>query len=253
MSRSRSAQPKVLISTLLSCLWPWFLAWSVLALLVLPMKLGDAEVAKWTSHVALGTILRWIVRHFDMIWFFLACVNLYHFVIRREGLRTARLWGAVILPSVTLALWLGLRTGIPFGDFYYTRTLGFRMEGTPPVAAILLWFTLIVCCRYAAMAFFPRLQPRALAGVAAGLLVATDLLLEQVAWKVRFYWMWPSDLTPAPWMPPWQNFVAWGAIAFVLTLMTPGKPVAEGERLGRPLVILGALCGVFMIARLANL
>jgi putative membrane protein len=120
--------------------------------------------------------------------------------------------------------WVGVKTGILFGEYTYGEGLGFKIDGVPPVMG-LNWFLLVYSVTIIAGRFFRNTY--AIAATGATLMVLYDLFLEPSAIRYHF-WKWETDVVPI------QNYVAWwvGAFVFIsllaLFLRKPVKnPVAE--------------------------
>ena len=108
----------------------------------------------------------------------------------------------VLLFSVEL---LGLHTGYPFGDYFYTDTLRFALLGVP-IAIPFAWYgTVINTWRIGEIVAGPGPErfPWRIALVAGLLTVALDLVLEPMASFANSYWLWSGAEVP------WQNYAAW--------------------------------------------
>jgi|GEM_PF-1707566 len=257
------SQPKLALATAKSLLWPWFLAWTALACFVLPFGIGTHHAETWISNPGLRGAVAAILGAFDTLWIILAAANVYVFAMEREGREVARCWGIGLVLALGALSWIGATTGFPFGSFTLMARLGLRLGTSLSLAAVLLWLTLLLASRYTALAFFPRARGWNLALGAAALVVLSDLNLEPIAWNVRSYWWWYPQLQPPdlPSWPPLQNFLAWGVIAFLLTLwmdrVRASRPVpprpGPGEAFPlKPLLILAMLNGVWLWVHLSR-
>ncbi len=242
MTRPHPAQPKSAhTQTLLSTLWPLFLAWSALALAVLPLGLGLAEIDRYVTTPGLKQACEWLSRWFDLIWLLLAAAALHLHVVRREGVRNARRSALLILGGVTALGLVATQTGFPFGPLVFTDKLGWKALGVP-LGVPLLWYILLIGSRYSVAMLLPQMAPRRAeaALLAAGLVVLCAINLEPVARATRFYWTTPltEGATFSAW-PPLQAWgVGWFAMAYVLLLLLPPmRPGAVAER-WRPLLVL---------------
>lgn len=130
-------------------------------------------------------------------------------VITQKGIdRNFWITGFIVYAAGFGIEWIGVHTGIVFGNYAYGPTLGIKLMGIPLLIGI-NWFILI----YTASAFLNRWKAaialKALAG--AALLTGVDYLIEPVA--IRFeYWSWQNGNIPL------QNYIAWFAFSFVLFL-----------------------------------
>lgn len=121
---------------------------------------------------------------------------------------------------------LGVATGAIFGEYAYGPTMWFQWLGVPFVIA-LNWCVLTLACNDLAgrltNAFWPdkvgqKISPTtsvfratALAAIAAALTALYDVAIEPVAIALD-YWQWGGGEIPL------QNYLAWAAIAFVISL-----------------------------------
>jgi len=103
---------------------------------------------------------------------------------------------------------IGVKTGWPFGAYAYGPTLGWKIFDVPVIIGA-NWVVLVLCtaslCRW--------IENKWLAsGAGALLMVGMDFLIEPVA-IAHDYWTWVLPEVPL------QNYVGWGALAFVLHLL----------------------------------
>lgn len=125
--------------------------------------------------------------------------------------------GAIAASSIALLSFLveyiGVSTGIPFGRYAYTATLGFKL-GSVPLPIPFAWL-MVVPGAYITVAVLRR---SALIVPATALLALwLDLLIEPIAAYVTGYWNW---LDHGPYYGiPTANFIAWGATAFGLAII----------------------------------
>lgn len=129
---------------------------------------------------------------------------------------------------------VGVRTGLPFGDYAYADSLGPRVLGVP----------LVVPLAWVMMAHLCLLAGRRLAGPAASWLVAAwalaswDLFLDPQMVSAG-HWTW-SDPSPAlAGVPgiPLSNYAGWLAVAVVLMLLLDRLP-SRGVRDDGPATLL---------------
>ena len=118
---------------------------------------------------------------------------------------------------------MGVRTGLPFGDYVYSDTLGPRLAGVP----------LIIPLAWAMMSYPALLVARRLVNgslltpvVAAFALATWDVFLDPQM-VAEGHWTWTLNHTPVLiGIPdgPLQNVVAWMLVAFVLRLILDRLP-----------------------------
>lgn len=238
---------------LLSLLWIIFLIFTTVGFVVMPLGIGAVEVQQWVKNSGLQQTLILLLKHADSFWMLLAAVNVYFYMIEREGLVTARRWALLLIIASGVLEWTGTVTGFPFGPYIYTDNFGGRIGGVLPYAIPLAWLVVVMCSRYALLAFFPKLNPWFLSLGVALMALITDVNMEPVAWKVRAYWLWyPHDPAPPHW-PPWQNYASWFVAAFLLNLALRGERVA-GERVSalRPITVLALINTLFIAVHLVQ-
>jgi len=242
--------------TIASLLWPWFLIWTGLALVVMPFEIDQNHLRQWISNPGLVAALLWLLRAFDVVWIILAASVTYFETVSNEGLGTARRWaGRIVVGSAVLA-WVGVATGFPFGPFVYTDHLGFRIGHVLPFTVPFLWLVLILCSRYTVLALRPNAAswPKwRLAFAIATLVLLSDINLEGMVWHTRFYWIWYPGAIAGPNSPPLQNFVSWWGAAFLFSLSLGLNPVSSkvAPRSWKPVIILAVMNALFLIVHLA--
>jgi len=103
------------------------------------------------------------------------------------------------------AEWIGTKTGWLFGDYWYGKNLGPKIDGVPYVIG-LNWGVLVV----SSAAIINRVQTSNFvkAILAAALMTGLDFLMEPVAIKSDF-WHWKGEI-------PFYNYVCWFAISLPL-------------------------------------
>jgi uncharacterized membrane protein len=133
----------------------------------------------------------------------------------------ARGWLAAL--GIALLSWaiehLGVTTGWPFGHYSYSDVLGWKLGGVVPLPIPFAWLLVVPAAIGAAQLLLPERSRRiGLILVAPLLALGLDLLLEPVAAYITGYWHW---LDSGPYYGvPTANFIAWGATALALALLT---------------------------------
>ena len=115
--------------------------------------------------------------------------------------------------------WIGVHSGLLFGDYYYGESLGFKWYGVPLIIGV-NWVMLTIIS--AAVAKRLRLNTYLQALVAAFLMLVLDILIEPVA-IVSDYWYWSGDI-------PLSNFVTWFIVALFLQLIWFHFKLAEKNK-----------------------
>ena len=106
-----------------------------------------------------------------------------------------------------IAEWIGIHTGLLFGDYYYGENLGTKIDGVPIIIGI-NWGILSVCCCNIST-FLAKKSIWAASFLSAFLMMMLDVLIEPVA-ITSDYWHWDSLEIPL------YNYFCWFAIAFPL-------------------------------------
>ncbi|WP_273446326.1 carotenoid biosynthesis protein [Neolewinella agarilytica] len=133
-------------------------------------------------------------------------------------------WLAIAYVFTFIMEALGVATGAIFGEYAYGPTMWFQWLGVPFVIA-LNWCVLTLACNEVVIRLFSkkakaeadqsgikyRISHIAYPLLAGVLTAAYDVLIEPVAIKLD-YWQWAAGDIPL------QNYLAWAAIAFVISL-----------------------------------
>jgi len=122
---------------------------------------------------------------------------------------------------------LGVQTGLIFGNYIYGTGLGIKVFKTPLIIG-LNWLLLV----YVTVSLTDRLHTHIIVKVflSAGILLAYDLVLEQVAPKLKM-WSWADDTIP------FQNYVAWYLIALVFNGIVKVSGINMKNRLAALILI----------------
>jgi putative membrane protein len=105
-----------------------------------------------------------------------------------------------------IAEWIGVHTGLLFGNYYYGNNLGFKYFDVPLVIG-LNWGLLVICAGSIANRF--KLETISTVILGAALMTGLDYLMEPVAIKSDF-WHWKNGEIPI------YNFVCWFLVALPL-------------------------------------
>lgn len=131
------------------------------------------------------------------------------YMVYRRG-RDVRLWGWLLL-----AYWFtffveaaGVATGAIFGEYAYGATMRWQWLGVPFVIA-LNWVVLTLAANH----LVNKLTTQPVLGAAlVGITLALyDVIIEPVAIQLD-YWQWAAPTIPL------QNYLAWAAVAFLISL-----------------------------------
>lgn len=127
-----------------------------------------------------------------------------------EGITRKNLLVLLIIFVGGIAIeWIGVHTGILFGNYGYGEALGWKIDGIPLIIG-LNWFNIVL----ASTAIIGRLPiPLALKAIGAGLLaMGLDILIEPVAIKLD-YWSWGGGEIPI------FNYVCWFAFSTIFAAL----------------------------------
>jgi putative membrane protein len=103
--------------------------------------------------------------------------------------------------------WLGVKTGVIFGEYWYGNNLGYKIEDIPYIIGV-NWM-LMIFCTAAFVAALPIKLSLPLRIMAAAFLMALfDSLIEPVAPKMDF-WHWKEGAAPI------RNYMAWFVFSLV--------------------------------------
>jgi putative membrane protein len=133
-------------------------------------------------------------------------------LIAEAGQRGAIAAGLIALLSF-LVEYIGVTTGIPFGQYEYTGALGLALARVPlPIP-----FAWLMVVPGAFMTAAALRRPALIVPGAALLALWLDLLIEPVATYITGYWHWLHH--GAYYGIPTSNFVAWGGTALALAIV----------------------------------
>lgn len=141
---------------------------------------------------------------------------------------------------------LGVATGAIFGQYFYGENLGFKLADTPLMIGV-NWLMLCYCSSVVVSRFTAKtavLNNKFInALLAATIMVLLDVLLEQVAPMVDF-WYFKNQT------PPLQNYTAWFAFAFAFNFLFQQLQIdtsnkVAGWLLGLQFVFFAALSVAF--------
>lgn len=119
-------------------------------------------------------------------------------------------WAAVI---GFVAEWVGVNTGLLFGEYQYGTVLGWQWQHTPLLIAV-NWMMVTYIANEVTGRWIPHGSAAGKAAVAASVCTGLDILIEPTAIRLG-YWTWAEGV------PPLQNYVAWWALSFLIALPWP--------------------------------
>jgi putative membrane protein len=119
---------------------------------------------------------------------------------------------------------IGLKTGMPFGRYFYASYFGPRLFHLLPWPVPCLWIVALLNSRGVARLLLRPWRNRPNPGLrvialTCLLVVIFDAGLEPFAARLNYYWTWPISGTALAWYgAPWTNFAGW-AFTALLTLV----------------------------------
>lgn len=163
--------------------------------------------------------------------------------VRHWGAGLARRWALTVFIAVALALTVGVLTGQPFGPFHFTVNSGLRI-GRLPLFIPLGWSVVMGNVLLVSRIWLPSLALRQEAALVATGVTFFDFVLEPFAVWGRGWWIWEGNRVP------FQNYIAWWVIAYLLARLAAPTAAMRPGREWRPAAILGVLLVVIAGERL---
>ncbi|WP_192822602.1 carotenoid biosynthesis protein [Rufibacter sp. LB8] len=143
-----------------------------------------------------------------LVPFNLLLTNFLLFAFHRGWQRSFFLFAAVVWLVGFWAEWLGVHTGVLFGNYAYGPTLGTKFWEIPLLIGV-NWLMLVYSVGHVAQKLGSHWLVRSVLG--AGLMVLLDFFIEPVAVAFDF-WSWAGNVIPV------SNFVGWFAVALALNI-----------------------------------
>ncbi|KXH76120.1 MAG: hypothetical protein AM326_07680 [Candidatus Thorarchaeota archaeon SMTZ-45] len=168
-------------------------------------------LASWlVANVSIGGAVTWV----SALFIVLLSVPSYYFLIRWIGVK----WGLILIvffgifPIIVEAI--GITTGLPYGEFYYSDWMGFKIFGLVPWSVAFAFAPLI----FGSLTISTKLiyDWRLHLVLSAVILVLVDMVLDPAA-VVLSIWVW---LTPGPYYGiPITNYIGWFLTAFIASII----------------------------------
>ena len=128
-----------------------------------------------------------------------------------QGARDKQLYFFAIAFSLGMIVEIiGVKTGFPFGTYYYTEILSLSFMGVPLMIGV-NWFLLSYGILAGLNHFLPKAHYLLKVAIAAFSMTLMDMLIEPFAIRHQL-WVWASDEVPL------ANYISWFLISFVLFL-----------------------------------
>ena len=168
-------------------------------------------VASWlVANVPIGESVTWVSALFIVLLSFPS----YYFLIRWIGFR----WGLILIaffgifPIIVEAI--GITTGLPYGEFYYSDWMGAKIFGLVPWSVAFAFAPLI----FGSLTISTKLVHdwKLQIILSSIILVLVDMVLDPAA-VVLSIWVW---LVPGPYYGiPVSNYTGWFLTAFIASLI----------------------------------
>lgn len=162
----------------------------------------------------------------------------YYFLVSTAGLKRGII---VIFALQIFALGIetyALATGLPYGQFTYSDSLGYKLFGLTPWSVGLSW-SMILIGATAIVHTFLKIKVLTIPAIIATLLAA-DLVLDPGAVALG-YWTYSTGQAPYFYNVPWTNFLGWivsGAIGSSLLLLLLPKKIPAKAALSLLCIVL---------------
>ncbi len=124
------------------------------------------------------------------------------------------------------AEYVGVQTGMLFGDYYYSNVLGIKYGGVPLLIGI-NWIMLVYITTSLSGFLVRNIFLSSILG--AGIMALLDVVMEPGAVKLRF-WTWTLNFIPV------YNYICWFGLSFILILS--GKILRINANMYISLIIL---------------
>ncbi len=177
----------------------------------IPLGLAAVTVSLQIAYPLVHGHPRDVLTVVTVVAFFLASTS--HALLTR-GPAWTTVFVAVTTGTGLLAESVGTRTGLPFGDYAYADSLGWKLLDVPVVIP-LAWAMMAYPCLLAG--WHLARSPWAAALVSGAMLAAWDLFLDPQMVEAG-HWTW-ADPTPAlPGVPgiPITNYLGWLVVALLM-------------------------------------
>jgi len=123
--------------------------------------------------------------------------------------------GLLLLCALLFGIeYLGVTTGMPFGRYTYTSSLGLTVAGVPLAIACAWYSTVMNAWRISRGLSAGRAGSMVRVPASAAVLtLALDIALEPMASRVTRYWLWEGDHVPL------QNYATWMVFAGLASML----------------------------------
>jgi putative membrane protein len=141
---------------------------------------------------------------FTLVYLFLVTI----LFIPVANKKTALLFAAFFATGFIVE-WIGVHTGVLFGDYFYGKNMGIKIDKIPLLIGA-NWAVLTLSSHIIASKLFTSIWIKAFAG--ASLMVVLDFALEQICDYAGF-WHFSGGIAG------WYNYVCWFVVAYALHVL----------------------------------
>jgi putative membrane protein len=168
-------------------------------------------LSSWlVANVSIGDSATWV----SALFIVSLALPSFYYLIEWIGLERGVLIIIIMGIFPILIEAVGITTGFPYGDFYYTDTMGLKIFGLVPWSVAFAFAPLVLGC-FAMITRFSQ-DVRIVIPLTAAFLVAVDLVLDPAA-VVLNIWVW---VEPGPYYGiPITNYTGWFLTALVASSM----------------------------------
>jgi uncharacterized membrane protein len=219
-----------------------FLLWSAAGLVFTVERITPKVIVQWSLPDGLGAFVNFCLHHGDPILILLAAANTHLLAVRQWTAHDARNWAGWILVLSFGVEMLGVRTGLPFGDYTYTDRFGPLCFGVP-LAIPLAWYVVVTNVLFVIRAVLPSFSPTLEAALGGLLCMLYDFTLEPFATTLKGYWLWKEgDVSPL-------NYPAWFVVSALLIRCFAPSLLTRYRLDPRPWLILAIMILIFLVTQ----
>lgn len=160
---------------------------------------------------------------------FLALVLILLLIAHDEWSKKFSSWALMVFLFGISIEWLGVYSGVIFGNYHYGPTLGPKVDGIPIIIGV-NWLILSYISLDIVRRFFQKKNVFFKSAVAAFLMTFMDIAIEPVAIKLEF-WYWPNDTVPL------LNYIGWFVVSLILFLVSHAFKVNWRNNASLPLYL----------------
>jgi bisanhydrobacterioruberin hydratase len=132
----------------------------------------------------------------------------------------------------------GVKTGVIFGNYYYSKGLGPKLMDTPLLIG-LNWIMLVYCTKVITDRLPGDIKIKIF--IASVLMVLYDLIMEQTAGNLEM-WYWENGIIPL------RNYIAWFLIALLFHTLLKKMKISFSNKMALPVFAVQLLFFLILYA-----